>query len=79
MAPGVLGWAVKGLWESSPGLTAFLLRQQAAPSTISVLTTFLHKLPSLSGDPWILLWLWHPHCLITGNGMGFYHHFFKHF
>ena len=71
VAPRVLGWAVKGLWESGPGLTAFLLRQQAAPSTISVLTTFLPKLPSLSGDPWTLLWLWHPRCLITGNGMGF--------
>lgn len=74
VAPGVLGWAVKGLWESGPGLTAFLLRQQPAPSTTSVLITFLYKLPSLSGDPWILLRLWYPRCLITGNGMGFYHH-----
>lgn len=74
VAPRVLGWAVKGLWESGPGLTAFLLRKQAAPSTVSVLITFLYKLPSLSGDPWILLRLWHPRCLITGNGTGFYHH-----
>lgn len=77
MASGVLSWSVKGLWalwESGSVLAGSLLRQEAAASTISVLITYLPKLPCLSGEPWILLQLCHPDCLLTGTGMGFYHH-----